>query len=70
MPQEAIVFVIAVPAIFAVFGLALAYVNMVAGDRAITFEEELAARTSTVSKLSVKRKNVDSLARPLPARAA
>jgi multisubunit Na+/H+ antiporter MnhC subunit len=44
MPFETAVVVAAVVIAFGVFGLALGYVDMIAGARAITIEEERALR--------------------------
>lgn len=44
MPVETLIVIAAVIATFGLFGLVLAYVNAIAGDRAITAEEEQAAR--------------------------
>lgn len=45
MPAETLFVIAAVIAIFGVFGVAVGYVNAIAGARAITAEEERAART-------------------------
>ena len=47
MPVQDIPFVIGVIAAFALFGITLAYVNLIAGARATTFEQERAARMAT-----------------------
>ncbi|WP_196258026.1 hypothetical protein [Pelagibacterium limicola] len=44
MPAESFVVLIAVLGVFGAFGLVLAYVDSIASARAITFEEEQAAR--------------------------
>lgn len=44
MPLETVLFVAAVVAAFGVFWLALFYVDLIAGARAITVDEELAQR--------------------------
>lgn len=45
MPLDTLLFVAAVVAVFGAFGLALFYVNLIAGARAVTAQEEFAART-------------------------
>lgn len=44
MPADAIWFVALVIGTFGAFGLALGYVNLIASDKAITAEEELAGK--------------------------
>ena len=52
MPVQDIPFVIGVIAAFALFGITLAYVNLIAGARATTFEQERAARMATRDMLA------------------
>lgn len=44
MPFESTLIVAAVLCMFGAFGIAVAYVNMIAKDKAITFEQERARR--------------------------
>ncbi|WP_164730638.1 hypothetical protein [Pelagibacterium montanilacus] len=44
MAVETLWLVFAVVAVFAAFGLAVGYVNAVAGDKAITYEQEAARK--------------------------
>ncbi|WP_332717854.1 hypothetical protein [Pelagibacterium mangrovi] len=44
MPVETIIAVVGVIAIFGLFGVAVGYASIVGNDRAITLEEERAAR--------------------------
>ncbi|WP_417584727.1 hypothetical protein [Pelagibacterium sp.] len=45
MPYETLIGIIGIVAAFGIFGIALGYVDMIAGARAITAEEELALRS-------------------------